>query len=571
MNLFFSLGALVTGFIFVATTNLSIFSKVTKDGNVSFIGYFIFKFVLGYAYGIWLFNFLLIDHNFSAYISWLVLPIGAIMMLEAIKQRNFLYGAISSLLLLFFIGSTLIYPLTLANQKREIVEAHVSNKPMVETDQRHLPVVGDNYAEYIAKRELASWKQNISYFQLGKGIKQSIHGTLYYVFPIEYRGFFQWAKGQDIPGYIMVDAEQPNANDAKFVEAPMKYVPSAYFNENLMRRVRNEYKNLILMTPTLQIDDHEKPYYVIPYGHYTAYRQVRQVDGAILYDPKTGEHHQYSLKNVPSFVDQVIPTDVAEERMDWYGHYRSGGFINAYGILGIGASQTGVVEPTNWGEDDGVVGLFDNQMKLNWFTDFTNPTNDSDSMVGYALMNARTGELTYYNGINGLSGQDAKNISSKGSLNNQDLTGSVRGLYTIFGKPTWLVSLEDKNGVYRYTAFVDAQSEQIYAYDNDKEQALTLYQTALVNGSLADDSMATKNALLTKVSGEITAVYKKENNGQTTVQFLLNGQNHIFNVTTTEYPYAMFVDTGHKVTIEYVETKEVNVSVEFMKDLTLNK
>ncbi|MDP4171432.1 MAG: hypothetical protein Q8906_12540 [Bacillota bacterium] len=578
MSVFFSTAALLTALVFVLTTRLAILRSVTKNNILRF--YLAAKFIVSYLLGVFIFNIVLLDVSFTAYFSSLSLFLAVAMILESAwsapqkgsKDAVYYFGA-GVLLVIAFLFTVLIYPMTLAEQKFEASYGGISKEKNLEaTDERHLPVVGDDYANYVAKRELSSWKTNISYFELGKGIKQSINGTLYYVFPIEYRGLSKWMKGQPVPGFIEVNAENPNA-EAKFIKSDMKYVPSAFFNDNVTRIVRQKNPSALLMDTSFEVDDNNHPYYVIPYGHFEAIRNIRKVDGAILVNPKTGEQKKYATKDVPAFIDQIVPTDVAFERMQWYGEYRQGGWFNANGLLGTGilASQTGVVEPTEWDDADSVFGLYNKAHQLSWFTDFTNPSNDSDTMVGFAMMNARTGKIDYYDNVSGLSGTDAKGISQKGTLKAEDLKGNVRGLFQIYGQPTWLVSLEDKSGVYRYTAFVNVKDAQVYAYSKDVVEALNNYETAIATGMTGGDASASKDARVATISGKVVSVYKREVREKTMVQFLLENSDKIFTVTTTEDPYAMFIETGHLLNVTYIDTNSINVSVKTIKDITLKK
>jgi len=582
LALFVSFHGLVFAILAVAFTHKVILKSSRGKDWVS-KSYLIAKFIGFYLYGVAIFNIGLKDQTPSAYFAVLAFWIGIILLLEStvidgeydysltrIVTSLFtsVYFVLGLVLFSAFLFMTIFYPMGLADTKLEVAKANVSEKSLEATNEKELPVVGDHYAEYVAKRKLSSWKKNSSYFTLGKGIKQSIKGKLYYAFPIEYRGFSKWLKGQNIPGYILVNAENPNAK-ARFVASEMKYVPSAYFGDNVKRMVRKEHPTSVLMDISFEVDDNEKPYYVVPYGHYDAYRDVRIVDGAVLVDPKTGKQKDYKAKDVPAFVDQIIPTDIAQERMEWYGAFRQGGWWNAYGF--ILSSQTGVVEPTKWGDKDGVVGLYNNQKELMWFSDFTNPMSGSDAMVGFATMDARTGKIMYYDGIDGLSGKDAKDVSSKGALKAEDLKGNVRGLFIILNQPTWLVSLEDKKHVYRYTAFVNVNDTQVYAYAKNTDEALDNYQTAIADSGNSTDASATKDVEIGKIDGRVVAVYKKEVKDKTNVQFILDNSDKIFTVTTEQYPYAMFIDKGDIVSVQYFDTKLTKVSVKEFKDTTINK
>ena len=338
MSVFFTWAALITAVIFVSTTRFDVLKVVGKD--LWRLSYVILKFLVGYGFGVFIFNILLMDRSFTAYFTYLAIPISILMLWESTwrmkkeKSDRGIYLSIGLLLLVAFSFVKLIYPMTLAEEKLDASQGVLSKEKTLEaTDEKHLPVVGDEYALYVAKRELSTWKKNISYFELGNGIKQSINGTLYYVFPIEYRGFSKWMKGQPVPGFIEVNAENPNV-EPKFIQSEMSYIPSAYFNDNVRRLVRLKNPGFLLMDTSFEVDDQNHPFYVIPYGHFDSFRNIRQVDGAILVDPKTGEQTKYSTNDVPAFVDQIIPTDVAFERMDWFGSYREGGWFNAHGILG---------------------------------------------------------------------------------------------------------------------------------------------------------------------------------------------------------------------------------------------
>jgi hypothetical protein len=190
--------------------------------------------------------------------------------------------------------------------------------------------------------------------------------------------------------------------------------------------------------------------------------------------------------------------------------------------------------------------------------------------VGFALMDSRTGEMKYYNSVKGISGSDAKGVASKGQLNAEDLKGSVRGLFNIYGQPTWLVSLEDKGSVYRYTALVSVKDVQVYAYANDKGEALANYSSAIADGSNITDENATSDANLTELKGTVIAVYKKELKDRTTVQFMLKSNDKIFNVSTKESKRVVFLKEGDVVDIKYLDTKQESMSVQEITNESLN-
>ena len=83
-----------------------------------------------------------------------------------------------------------------------------------------------------------------------------------------------------------------------------------------------------------------------------------------------------------------------------------------------------------------------------YFTDFTSPSNSDDSAIGYSYINARTGELTYYSKKNMM---DSEGLLSLVNLvyPREKTSRKYASLYNIDGVPTWVVSMLDKNGIFK--------------------------------------------------------------------------------------------------------------------------
>lgn len=52
------------------------------------------------------------------------------------------------------------------------------------------------------------------------------------------------------------------------------------------------------------------------------------------------------------------------------------------------AENAGAIKSTNNGPEDGVTSIFNRDGSISYFTDFTNPSNKSDSAMGYSMINA---------------------------------------------------------------------------------------------------------------------------------------------------------------------------------------
>ncbi len=88
--------------------------------------------------------------------------------------------------------------------------------------------------------------------------------------------------------------------------------------------------------------------------------------------------------------------------------------------------------------------------QLLYFTDFTSSEKDQDSALGYSLINARTGQVTYYRDTKvGIMDSDgAISIASK-IYPEKKWKASMPVLYNIDGVPTWIVSLMDSKGIFK--------------------------------------------------------------------------------------------------------------------------
>ncbi|MFT8870726.1 MAG: hypothetical protein ABF868_00385 [Sporolactobacillus sp.] len=502
----------------------------------------------------------LIDETWQAFFGTGTLFLGLFLLLDVLflrTRRAFLSPLAGIVCLLFFVYIHTIYPITLTEAKYRFVAARTSvvDKKEESMDEAHIPVVPEPYARYKSEKILGELSQ-VSYYELGHTSLQKIAGTLYWVTPVEYSGFFQWLQGDAVPGYIKMSAEDENAA-ATLVRTKMTYVPSAYFNNNLERHVRFAERGKVLFAASFEPDDAGKPYYVVPYGYYEKLRQIPQIEGVFVVNPESGSIRRYAIGEVPTFVDQVIPSSVAETWNQWYGE-------NVHGFWNTVFSKRDMKQPTAWSHSDEVSGVFDRQMNLNWFTDFTRPKSGSGAMVGYSMLNTRNGKITYYAGANGLlNGKSAMNVAEKTFKQNHYDAG-IPTLYTIYGQETWVVPLMDTNDVLREIMLVSAKNENIYSAETDKATLFDNYKYTLATKLSADSTTPTDQSHMKKTQGTIVKVYKYQDDQthQTMIQFMLQNDKRIYTVSSDQNPYAVFLDNGSTVSVAYNDTSELTTVVQ---------
>ncbi|MBP2099439.1 hypothetical protein [Enterococcus rivorum] len=258
------------------------------------------------------------------------------------------------------------------------------------------------------------------------------------------------------------------------IKNKMTYIPSAYFSKDVERKIyfaTATYKSI--GTPQLEIDDDGHAFYV-----QTLYKprglsenpNYRKIKIAVL-DTVDGKVNVYDLKDVPKFIDAPISPEMASELNSVYGKYQ-------LGWLNSKLSKKGVKLATENGTEDDVTPIFNEKGEMLYFTDFTSPSSSDDSAIGYSFINARTGELTYYSKKNMM---DSEGLLALVNLvyPEKKLKGNMPLLYNIDGVPTWVVSMLDKNGIFKKIAYVNATDSDILAMEDTVQQTLQTYRVKL--------------------------------------------------------------------------------------------
>ncbi|AZO93786.1 hypothetical protein [Halocella sp. SP3-1] len=89
--------------------------------------------------------------------------------------------------------------------------------------------------------------------------------------------------------------------------------------------------------------------------------------------------NDYSIAEAPQFVDQVYPDWIAKDYNYYFGRYKYGFWANLL------ENKGDLHEPTEWGAEDRVVGVFGQDNQMYWFTDHTTLNKSDTSMVGYSM------------------------------------------------------------------------------------------------------------------------------------------------------------------------------------------
>lgn len=451
-------------------------------------------------------------------------------------------------------------PLFNANQKYEAMEMDQQEEIKAFDETKTPASVPPKFARNKMKKSF-NQVPNTSYYELGHLQIQKVNGDFVYIAPVEFSGFFKWWNGKTTPGYFTMSATD-SADNPKFVKTEMAYTPSSFFHKQVERHMRMAKPDLIFYGDVqLEIDDDGKPHYIRSYGNFITARNGFDVQGIVMVDPDTGEVNQYPLSQVPEFIDGAVSPEAVSLQNSYFGKYVHGFWNSVFG-------KKDVKLPSDEGVEANVSPVFDENGHMFYFTDFTSPKEEVDSMLGYALTDGRTGQGIYYTGNleeSYMDSQGALQIIEKKFIEKK-WTGEMPVLYNFYGEASWLTPVLDSNGFLQNYFIVSAANPEVSVYANSPNEALRLYKTALQRGGNTVDGSS--DAEEGKASVAVVRVYKERAGDFTIVSiFADNGRNYI--VSTESVPLAIYTEEGDHLTLTYYETGELFLPVKEMNNKTI--
>lgn len=494
------------------------------------------------------------DRNWSSlWFVFLVVTLLGVAIASQVARRLEQQVKGSLFLLALFLGVyVLSAPIFNANKKFELVE--MDQEIEIEAfDETKTPAsVPPKFARNKMKKAFGQ-VSNTSYYELGNLQVQKINGEYVYIAPVEFSGLFKWWNGKTIPGYFKMSATNASDNP-KFIKVDMSYTPSSYFHKNVVRHMRMRAPNLIFYGDVqLEIDEEGKPFYIRSYGDFVTARNGFEVEGIVAVDATNGAIQQYVLADVPDFIDGAVAPEAISLQNSYFGKYIHGFWNSVFG-------KRDVKIPSDEGTVANVSPIFDENGDMYYFTDFTSPKEEVDSMLGYALTNGRTGKGTYYTGdleASYMDSQGALQIIEKKFIEKK-WSGEMPVLYNFYEQASWLIPVLDSNGFLQNYFIVSAANPEIAVYGNTPNAALKLYKTALQRqGSTVDGS---SNAEENKAKIVVERFYKEALEDSTIVSILAkDGRN--FLISSEVLPLAVYIQEGDELTVTYAETGELFLPV----------
>lgn len=434
--------------------------KNTKNIVISLLITIVVGFILYY--------FLIPPINLSSFHFWvylflIIITFGIVLSLisfdEPIQNRRFpkkinkifyilIIGIVSMIVLIIFIN-IICSPLFNSKSYSKRITINEDGDFIGDISQvnfKHLPLLDKASSQKLGDRVMGQMPELVSQFTVSDMYTQiNYNEDIVRVTPLEYNGFIKYLtnKKDGVKGYIVVDSVAGEASLVK-LDKGMKYMPSAYFSKDLMRKLRFTYPTVIFDTPSFEIDNDGNPYWIVPTVKYKGIGLQKEINGVIVLDPVTGKSKKYKLNEVPTWIDHVYSADLIIEQVDDWGLYKKGFFNSIFG-------QKEVVQTT-----DGYNYLIMND-DVYLYTGITSTATD-ESNIGFILTNMRTKQTNFYS-VPGAEEYSAM-ASAEGQVQQMNYTASFPLLINLNNKPTYLLSLKDNAGLVKMYAFVDVADYQ---------------------------------------------------------------------------------------------------------------
>ncbi len=419
-------------------------------------------------------------------------------------------------------------------------------KDIQEVDFNSLPLLDRDSSEKLGDRVMGQMSDFVSQYYVSDQYTQiNYNNDIIRVTSLEYADFIKWLSNrkEGVKGYITVNSVNGEAKLVK-LDKGMKYMPSAHFNEKLVRVLRFKYPTLIFGAEKFEIDNEGNPYWIIPTYTYTAFGLKTKVTGVVILDPITGKSKHYKIDDVPTWVDNAYNADLIIEQVNDWGTYRNG-FLNS--VFG----QKNVVNTT---QGYNYLAMNDD---VYLYTGITSVLSD-ESNLGFILTNMRTGKTVFYS-VPGAEEYSAMS-SAEGQVQQMSYKSTFPLLINLNNKPTYLVSLKDAAGLVKMYGFIDVADYQKVVVTDVSQGIKTASQNYL--NQYAEEI---SEDLLIKETIKVDRITSANKNGNTYYYVTSNNKKYVISIELSdELP---FINAGDSIKIGYYESdKKIIEVVKFINE-----
>lgn len=457
------------------------------------------------------------------------------------KELKYFGFLLLAVFLIYLCGSILSSPIVNAKKYQQLMTIEERNftDDIEEADYNTIPLLDKNSAALLGNRKMGSLVDMVSQFEVSSDYTQiNYQGTPVRVTPLIYASPIKWLTNQKdgIPAYILIDMATQNTECIK-LDKGIKYSKAEYFNRNLYRHLRFHYPTYIFDDQLFfEIDEEGTPYWVCPVKKFNIGLFGGQTVGnVVLCNAITGECIDYTVDEVPQWIDKVYSAELLTRLYDYHGILKNG-YLNS--VLG----QKDCLQSTN---GYNYIALDDDV----WVYSGVTSVSGDQSNVGFVLMNQRTMETRFYE-VEGAI-EDSAMSSAEGQVQNLGYDATFPLLLNIADEPTYFMALKDASGLVKKYAMVNVQKYQWVAIGDTIQECEKNYNELLsTNGIMSQKALEMK-----EISGKITAIAPIVLEGTTHYYICLENTEDIFDADMSDEKLLKIIryQEGDRITIGYTE------------------
>jgi hypothetical protein len=296
----------------------------------------------------------------------------------------------------------------------------------------------------------------------------TFHNEQVYVAPLEHRDYFKWKNNRYTPGYILVSAMKQNV--VYFVtkvngdDLQLRYLESACFADYWERYVRHRYSNVKFADCNIELDDNGRPFMIIPIKENMKAYTCPEITRVVTLDIQTGAMKEYSLQDVPAWVDRIYPSYMIEQRISWWGLYQRGWWNAQFAQIGVKSQTPGIEQVYTDGD-------------CYWYTGIQSAGAD-DGTSGFMLTNTRTGKSKLYQ-ISGVNEEASRQKIRNYRIDAAFIYPSRVLMYNIKNEPTYFATCKAESGEFMGYAFASVKYRDVCGTGRTVNEAYDNYSRAL--------------------------------------------------------------------------------------------
>ena len=457
------------------------------------------------------------------------------------------------IVVLYVVGNILSSPVINASKYQQLLKVETRNftDDIKEVSYDKIPLLDKDSASIIGTRVMGTMVDMVSQYEVDDMYSQiNYKEKPVRVTPLRYGNLIKWFTNHKngIPAYIRIDMTTQEAECVRLTEG-IKYSKSDHFSRYIYRHLRFAYPTYIFDDINFEIDDNGTPYWVCPVKKYNIGLFGGQTVGrVVLCNAVTGEMTDYSVDEVPTWVDKVYSAELLIDLYDYNGSLKHG-FINS--VL----SQKDCLKTT---DGYNYIALEDDV----WvYTGITSVGQDN-SNVGFVLMNQRTMETRYYE-VSGAEEYSAMD-SAKGRVQNLGYTATFPLIINISGQPTYFMALKDGAGLVKSYAMLNIEKYQNVAIGDSVLQCESNYIKLLKDNGIVEEQQPEVKETK-KVKDIISKIMPVVIDGNTHMYIMLSQNDSIYDVDVSKYVDVIKYSEGMEITLEYTMDSRLNKVVGIIK------